>query len=574
MPKRKVSAHSEEQLRRGLTVPGASERAVHQLWNIFHDAKEDKITKRGFQDVVSRELATWSVATLDATFELADGSEISLPIINLQNQLQLMCDQSPAYREMLRRALLGTGSVQAILYADEATAGNVLSVDKGRNTLLFYLGFLEAWHYLKSPSSWLVAAAIQTDCVQAIKGQAGAIAAKLVDILVTRETQNGFSLGEGMHFRLHPSIWYHGDLDSIRMIFALKGSGGMRPCLLCKNLVKTGSGIPERNPNFVDLSATHGFMANSDANIFADCDRIQLQTRRKDREALEKSSGIKFDSRGILFSSVRERMAPNRIIFDVMHLYFCNGVCSWELALFVKSILDHVGLTLEAVRSAVWGVGWKSLSGSGKTASYIKGLLSDKNFSDDWSNYKGQAHQTSSALPLILYFVEEQCPNRDRIPVGCLHSFRCLFECVRYIAALQHQLTPFNTSMMQCLDNLQRKHHQLFPVYGVDHKPKHHCRLHLPKMWLQAGVLVSCEPLESKHLLFKGPVGQHQRSTVKNWSAFSHSVLPRLLRFHVSRVVQHGLPFWQLMDPIEEACLDDKIHFAAMDVSTSPSTLA
>lgn len=267
-------------------------------------------------------------------------------------------------------------------------------------------------------------------------------------------------------------------------------------------------------------------------------------------------------------------MAPSRIIFDVMHTYFCNGVCSWELGLFVKTILDHTGLTLADIRSTICGGGWKSLHESKKTQTYVKGLLNDKMFSEDWSNYKGQAHQTSSVLPLILHFVEEQCPHRDRIPVSHLESFRCLFECVRCIAALQAQLQPFTASAMQRLDTLQRKHHQVFKVYGVDHKPKHHCRLHLPKMWLQAGVFVSCEPLESKHLLFKGPVGQNQKSAVKNWSAFSHSVLPRLLRFHVSKVVQFGLPFWQLMDPIHEASLDDKIHFATMDVWTSPSHLA
>eukprot|EP00438_Fugacium_kawagutii_P011713 Skav213088 [mRNA] locus=scaffold512:14254:15756:+ [translate_table: standard] len=475
---------------------------------------------------------------------------------------------------MLRKSLSGSGAVQAVLYADEATAGNVLSVDKSRKTLLFYLGFLESWHYLKSPSAWLLVAAIQSDCVQAIKGQAGAVATEIVRRLVSTEHLQGYSLGHNLHFRLAPSMWYHGDLDSIRMIFALKGAAGMRPCLLCKNLVKNGSGIPERNPNFQELSACHGFMTNSDVDIFLDCDRIQQQRTRKDREALEKSSGIRFDAHGFLFSDLRAQMPPSNIIFDVMHTYFCNGVCSWELALFVKVIMDHTGLTLAAIRSMVVDMEWKSLSGSGRTINYLKALLSDKIFADDWSNYKGQAHQTSSVLPLLLYFVMEQCPNRAQIPSGFLQSFQCLFECVQRISQLQSQLTPLTAANMQPLDRLQRKHHELFRVFEIDHKPKHHARLHLPKMWLHAGVMVSCEPLESKHLLFKGPIAQNQKSLVKNWSAFSHSVLPRLVRTHVSRVVKHGLPLWQLMEPISEASLDDKIYFAHHDVLSSSSILS
>lgn len=123
---------------------------------------------------------------------------------------------------------------------------------------------------------------------------------------------------------------------------------------------------------------------------------------------------------------------------------------------------------------------------------------------------------------------------------------------------------------MQHLAALQQKHQTLFAAaYGQQHKPKHHHRMHIPTQWLAAGVPVNCEPLESKHRLYKSGVADRQVGQVRNHESFSASVLCRLLQTSLDIVKKHGLPLWELLPPIKEASLDDKVLLATTSLQTS-----
>jgi hypothetical protein len=123
---------------------------------------------------------------------------------------------------------------------------------------------------------------------------------------------------------------------------------------------------------------------------------------------------------------------------------------------------------------------------------------------------------------------------------------------------------------MQHFAALQQKHQTLFAAaYGEQHKPKHHHRMHIPTQWLAAGVPVNCEPLESKHRLYKSGVADRQVGQVRDHESFSASVLCRLLQTSLDIVKKHGLPFWELLPPIKEASLDDKIFLATTSLQTS-----
>eukprot|EP00438_Fugacium_kawagutii_P013035 Skav208328 [mRNA] locus=scaffold1961:115781:117235:+ [translate_table: standard] len=483
-----------------------------------------------------------------------------------------MCEKSADFRKLLTKSLKGTGFVQPVLYMDEATSGNVLSVDKGRKTMLFYMGFLESWHYLKSPSSWIVLAAVQTECTQAMKGNASAVVIEIIKRILTKEAEEGFNLPGNIFFRQKPSLWFHGDMDSVRLVFSVKGAAGFRPCILCKNILKNNSGIPERDASFVELGASSSFTANKDSDIFFDCDRLTQQTTRSMREHFEKCSGITYDPDSLMFSAVRHCMPPSKIIYDVMHLYFANGVASWEISLFIWTLQQFSDFKLYQLQALIATSGWKSFRSSHKTTTYLKGLFADKMFSDDWTNYKGQAHQTSAALSLLMFFFEVEFRQRDLIPDAAVSSFRALYKCASYIRELQYKLGPVDVQEMQLLDNLQRSHQDCFQkAYDMMHRPKHHYRLHLPKMWTQAGTIVTCDPLESKHRVFKSGVGDRQKSSVKSWSTFSAAILGRLMRFNVDILLKHGLPFWQLLPPIKPADLDDKIFFSTLELQCSDS---
>ena len=82
--------------------------------------------------------------------------------------------------------------------------------------------------------------------------------------------ESGFTGGEDLYFRQSQRAYYLGDHDAVRAAFSSKGSAGLRPCTLCKNIVKNKSGIVEIDPCFMELGATENFDLSSDAEIFND----------------------------------------------------------------------------------------------------------------------------------------------------------------------------------------------------------------------------------------------------------------------------------------------------------------
>ena len=161
MPKRALSTEDQAKLRRGLLVPGASDRAVHELWNIFHD-DDQQISRGVFTDLVQQELSPWEDVTTRVLFDCYDGTQQEIYMVNLRPLLEKLCLEPPPFRDALQRASAGTGRLTPVFYCDEATAGNILNVDKSRKASLFYLSWLEAWHLLKHEAMWCPIACVQT----------------------------------------------------------------------------------------------------------------------------------------------------------------------------------------------------------------------------------------------------------------------------------------------------------------------------------------------------------------------------------------------------------------------------
>ncbi|CAK9118704.1 unnamed protein product, partial [Durusdinium trenchii] len=291
---------------------------------------------------------------------------------------------------------------------------------------------------------------------------------------------------------------------------------------------------------------------------------------KADLEAQEKCSGLSYNPASLLWNpATRVKMAPSRIIGDAMHLYFVNGICSWEIALFLQIVFDHTPLKLSALQDVVLAGNWVSAKSTGRTRTYLKNLFHERLYGDGL--FKGQRHQTTALLPLLFYFTLTAIEPSGLVPARYVAFFRTLCGIASFLRQLKFGGVLINEKSMARLDELQRRHHDMFAVYDVDHKPKHHMRLHLPAQLLRTGCFVDCEPVEDKHRLYKSGVADRQDSLAQNHSAFSRSVLPRLLQDTLLQLNKHGVPHWQLVGHIEEASLEDKLYFVTTELQTSKS---
>lgn len=575
MGKRRLTGEDQERLHKAIRVTGASERAVLEIWNIVKD-DEAPMGRAGFMSQVHLQLERWKRCLVPTTFSLLDGSTVDIPILNLQEALKAFCTDpdTAAFANALKKGLSQTGMVTPIIFADECTAGNVLAANKSRKAMIYNLSWLELWHLLKNQHAWLPVALVQSTCLNKLRGGASAIMLAILRQNVSAANVEGFPLNDGIFFRQNQEAWFLGDHDAVRAVFSLKGSAGLRPCVFCRNVVKAASGVVEIDEDFKEISAANGFDLASDSDIFRLCDSLLQPMSKKDREMKERCCGVTCSPETLLFDpSERLKMPPSRIMYDFMHTYLHNGCASREIHLFLTNIFSLTEVTREILQGAVVAAAWKATRSSGRNARYLEHLFADFMFGDE--TYKGQANETDAALPLVRFYMETMMVPGGWVPEPMIKSFRTLCDIVDFVKQVQHGLGhAVDEVSMTHLSKLQQLHQERFgKAYGMEYKPKHHRRLHLDSQYLRAKVIVSCEALEHKHSLYKGGLGDRQRSLIHDHGAFSTAILPRMLQTCHDLIRRAGLPFWELLPPIEEASMDDKISFATTELKTSKRSL-
>ena len=570
MPKkRKLDKASSDKLKRVLTVRGASERAAHEIWNICHADTDQSVSRGVATSCLKDHLQPWLDATDLVSFDCHDGSQVQLPILDLQRGLETLCNQCEPFRCVLEDAMQSASCLHPILYCDECTAGNVLAQDKARKANLYHLSWLEMWHRLKSPSAWLPIVVVQSECLHAIRGGASKVMLEMLKRLLDPKYEAGVLLQGSLRFRQQRRARFLADYEAVRSIFSFKGSAGIRPCNLCDNVVSAASGVIQIDDYFVGIGASDGLKPCSDEIIFGQVDKLKTCRTKAQLDLAEKSSGIAFDEHSLMFDPVhRSCMPPSLLVYDYMHTYLFNGVGSWEVALFVAALAVHTNVTVEDLRLAVLDDSWQRHKSSHTSRCSKNALLHPRLFSE--SLYKGQAHQTAALLPLLRYYVETVIAPTKNMPIGYIRSFCTVCNIVSLVREICYDVQPLRDEDVHRLNTLQKKHQELFKIYGVDHKPKHHHRLHLPFQWQACGSIITCDPLESKHQLYKAGIADRQKSTVKDWEAFSTAVLPRMLASSCQIFNKRGLPFWQLVNPVE-AGIDDKFFFGMAEIRTSQS---
>ena len=433
----------------------------------------------------------------DVIIYVASVSELFPEIVRL-------CD---SYRNRLWNAMQTQGSkpFHLLCYHDECTGGNVLAPDSAKKVSFFYFAVRELG-YLHSDTMWHPFAMVQHCQATQVQGGFGRVFLAIVESLRNEQLHLGIPMSFGQTMTLFVAEIQHwiGDLDALRVSFDAKGSAGLRVCIKCKNVLKRDSGVPARDDRFVEVacSKVELFDPQSDHEIFQVVDDLLMKkdTLPKNKlQQMEVVAGFLANPHGLLANpSARAFCPPSAWLLDVMHLYYSNGVCSWEVnALLTRTA--EVGISLSLLQEVAEATKWQKAARCTCTPSWRKSLFDPSRFTGD--SYRGCALDLIELLPLLYFHLEETVGRHDLLQLE-MQSFRCLLEIHFELSRLKFSTSFVNTA---CLARLQKEHQERYSLaYGLERlKPKHHGRMHIAQQLQASQLYVDCLPMEKKHRIYK-----------------------------------------------------------------------
>ena len=570
--KRKLQPEREAQLAGALLDPCASIHAAERIWNAA--APQSAVAHPTAQRVVARALqplrAVFSPVALPCTNK---EHKVCMHVADLEPLLRLVCQESPHFAACLREAALAVPhhALQCILYHDEVQAGNPLSVLKSRKGSLFYVSFLSMRRVLHSEAAWLCVAYISHDDACRVQGGLSAACRHLVRRLLSDHNQRGFGLQLQSHptwVRVTASAKFVSDMDAQRATFRHAGASGNKPCLFCSNILSKRATIPCSFFRSLEVSTLANCHTVKDEELWESIDLVESLTKKKDIQAWEKTSGFKYDPHSLLYDrEARKMLTILETSNDVMHLYFCNGICNWELASVIAGF-RAAGLSLDMLRTACEASSWRGPSCSDHCSpTYQRNLWSEKMLNEDRTTWRGSAQQTRSFMMLMTYYAVRFAEPRKLCELQ-VQSLLLLTDVIRQLRVMQYAWLPLTPEQCRVLASRQQQHHEAFlKAYDpCNLKPKHHGRLHLPGAAAKWGWLPLCEVHESKHRQFKeGSV----RFPTNDPAQLQMSLLPRLLRQTVDLAEAAQLGAWRLQTPLLEAPAEVRALFPGRTVSAS-----
>lgn len=557
MPKRGSSTSESNVVQKALRVAGASERACFQLLQLGQESKD--------KGAIPNSLTRWKAAVTKAlptdlivqvpVGSVSNDSQIYIPVTNLPVFIQRRALKNPVFATHLQRAMLDKqfGPLSLLLYFDEAQAGNILSCDLTKKLLSGYVAIAELG-LLHLETSWMDLCAFSHNSVHDVTGGWSKVFKEVVLALDNFGMEAGFpcSVPGSEPFWLRLKITcVTGDLDFLRCFYDWKGSGSIKMCLVCKNVVSQSSGLAAYDSSLVDVAepdfTKSAPWSNEELEQVWDKPATNPAMTIKAQKHEEKAAGFNIYNReGLLADNRSRRLTPvTSVFFDTMHGYYSNGLVSWEVVLFMEC-LKPLGITPEVIGQAFCQTDWQNGTTKGSKHWY-KTLVSPQRFT------RGCASDLRALLPLLFFHVSE-IPGLNEVQQELL-SLESLVKVTKVLYQIQ-ALGKGTADLVAELARAQHGHHVRFcAAYGKEAlKPKHHCVRHLPKQIQTHGLYADCFAMEAKHRVFKYGIQNRVDSELKNKHVYAEKVLTRLL-LHTDEAFDKSPCLGDLLPPLSNCTL-------------------
>ena len=278
--------------------------------------------------------------------------------------LTFHCEQSEAFSEFFQMFFASRPSTPRdpwtlVVYFDECTTGNLLSLDPARKSWLVWWSVLE-WgpERLAREDCWVLGGVLRSKvCAQLESGWSG----------VMRAYFETMWFGEGSNF--HDTgfmVRGHGgqyiglvfgrfgfivaDMDAFRSFWKTMGASGNLMCMFCQNTVRRATGLATqatRRGLLVDHAETRPdkFILHTDASMYATCDRLR-DIPPRDVPGMETASGVHLDLGSMMFSHIlRHQIRPiSNTMLDFGHIFVICGMFQFEMTLLLPAVKEALGI--------------------------------------------------------------------------------------------------------------------------------------------------------------------------------------------------------------------------------------
>ena len=236
--------------------------------------------------------------------------------------------------------------MRIVLYMDSICPGNPLRPDKSRTTECLYWTIVDfPDHVLTSSVGWFVFSTTRRTTIDDLGGPSLFMRAALNEFWTSKAGHADFRKGVMVDCKRGACLirasfaGFLSDEKALKEFMGLKGAGGSKPCIVCRNVVQFIDGDCMTGSRYVGIDTTDrgALEYQSNDDVYRIVDRLRHTKAHGTRTQLEKEEqvfGVSHIDGGLLFDCrTRVIVRPvDHYIRDPMHVLLSGGVASTHAA--------------------------------------------------------------------------------------------------------------------------------------------------------------------------------------------------------------------------------------------------
>ena len=138
------------------------------------DLGDEQHTRRQFsyaQSALAKTMTPYGQIVSTFLIDFVDKPNVKVEFVNPFAWIWYLSSICPEFVELMQKCVPPSSAGRVIFYADEIKPGNVLTPDKGRNTMCLYWGYLD-WpeHVMCRADAWFTFTCIRSTQIERIDG--------------------------------------------------------------------------------------------------------------------------------------------------------------------------------------------------------------------------------------------------------------------------------------------------------------------------------------------------------------------------------------------------------------------